>query len=56
MKLSPVAPYRWIATVYIEFFRGLPVLIVIIVFAFAVPIAFNWSPARRHRRGRRSSP
>jgi polar amino acid transport system permease protein len=44
MKLSPVAPYRWIATVYIEFFRGLPVLIVIIGFAFAVPIAFNWSP------------
>jgi polar amino acid transport system permease protein len=44
MKLSPVAPYRWIATAYIEFFRGLPVLIVIILFAFAVPIAFAWSP------------
>ena len=29
MKLSPVAPYRWLATVYIEFFRGLPALIVI---------------------------
>ncbi|RNL63126.1 amino acid ABC transporter permease [Nocardioides marmoriginsengisoli] len=41
MKLSPVAPYRWIATAYIEFFRGLPVLIVIIAFAFAVPIAFG---------------
>lgn len=41
MKLSPVAPYRWLATVYIEFFRGLPVLIVIIMFAFAVPIAFQ---------------
>jgi polar amino acid transport system permease protein len=44
MKLSPVAPYRWIATGYIEFFRGLPVLIVIIGFAFAVPIAFSWTP------------
>ena len=44
MKLSSVAPYRWIATSYIEFFRGLPVLIVIIAFAFAVPIAFSWSP------------
>lgn len=41
MKLSPVAPYRWLATTFIEFFRGLPVLIVIILFAFAIPIAFG---------------
>ena len=44
MKLSPVGPYRWVATAYIEFFRGLPALIVIIAFALAVPIAFNWRP------------
>lgn len=44
MKLSSLAPYRWLATAYIEFFRGLPVLIVIIAFAFAVPIAFSWTP------------
>ncbi len=44
MKMSPLAPYRWLATSYIEFFRGLPVLIVIIAFAFAVPIAFAWIP------------
>ena len=44
MKLSPVAPYRWLATGYIEFFRGLPALIVILVMAFGVPIAFGWSP------------
>lgn len=44
MKLSPLAPYRWLATAYVEFFRGLPVLIVIIAFAFAVPIAFHWIP------------
>ncbi len=44
MKLSPVAPYRWIATIYIEFFRGLPALIVIIAFGFAIPIALNWRP------------
>lgn len=44
MKLSPVAPYRWIATSYIEFFRGLPALVVIIGFGFAVPIAFGWRP------------
>ncbi len=44
MKLSPVGPYRWLATGYIEFFRGLPALIVIIAFGFAVPIAFGWTP------------
>ena len=26
MRLSPVGPYRWLATGYIEFFRGLPAL------------------------------
>ncbi len=28
MKLSPLGPYRWLATVYVEFFRGLPALLV----------------------------
>lgn len=44
MKLSPVLPYRWLATAYIELFRGLPALLVIFGFAYAVPIAFQWSP------------
>lgn len=44
MKLSPVAPYRWLATGYIEFFRGLPALVVILACAFGVPIAFDWTP------------
>ena len=44
MKLSPIAPYRWTATAYIEFFRGLPALLVIFAFAFAIPIAFQWNP------------
>ena len=44
MKLSPVAPYRWLATIYIEFFRGLPALLVIIISGFAIPIAFGWRP------------
>ena len=42
MKLSPVGPYRWLATTYIEFFRGLPALLVIIGFVLVVPIAFNY--------------
>ncbi|TKV26122.1 amino acid ABC transporter permease [Arthrobacter sp. NamB2] len=44
MKLSPVLPYRWLATGYIELFRGLPALLVIFGFAYAVPIAFQWRP------------
>ena len=44
MKLSPAAPYRWLATAYIEFFRGLPALLVIIISGFAIPIAFGWRP------------
>lgn len=44
MKLSPLRPYRWIATIYIEFFRGLPALVVILLMAFGVPLAFQWSP------------
>jgi polar amino acid transport system permease protein len=41
MKLSPVGPYRWIATLYIEIFRGLPALLVFVAFGFGVPIAFG---------------
>ena len=43
-KLSPIGLYRWLATGYIEFFRGLPALVVIIAMGFAVPIAFQWTP------------
>ena len=44
MKLSDVAGYRWIATAYIELFRGLPALITMLFMAFAIPIAFGWTP------------
>ncbi|UUW87670.1 amino acid ABC transporter permease [Pimelobacter simplex] len=44
MRLSPVAPYRWLATAYIEFFRGLPALVVMMFMAFGLPIAFGWTP------------
>lgn len=42
MKLSSVAGYRWLATAYIELFRGLPAMITILLMAFGIPIAFNW--------------
>ena len=41
MKLSSVPAYRWIATAYIEFFRGIPALLVVLSVGFAVPIAFG---------------
>lgn len=44
MKLAPVAPFRWLATGYIELFRGLPAIVVILFMAFGVPIAFGWRP------------
>ena len=40
MRLSPVGPYRWMATTFIEFFRGLPALVVFIALSVGVPIAF----------------
>jgi polar amino acid transport system permease protein len=40
MRLSPVGPYRWIAGVYIEIFRGLPALLIFIFVGVAVPLAF----------------
>ncbi|TCC17425.1 amino acid ABC transporter permease [Kribbella speibonae] len=48
MKLSQVGPYRWIATGYIEFFRGLPAIVVFIAFSL-LPLAFPgmtipWDP------------
>jgi len=41
MKLSVVPFYRWIATAYIEFFRGVPALLVFIALGFGVPLAFG---------------
>jgi polar amino acid transport system permease protein len=39
MRLSDVGPYRWLATIYIEFFRGLPALVVFMAFSL-LPLAF----------------
>ncbi|WP_409493443.1 amino acid ABC transporter permease [Amycolatopsis sp. cmx-11-12] len=41
MRLSSVAPYRWVARGYIEFFRGLPALLIFIAVGIGVPTAFN---------------
>jgi len=39
MKMSQVAPYRWIANIYTEFFRGIPAIIVLLAFSL-LGIAF----------------
>src|SRR5690606_14617870 len=39
MRLSSVAPYRWIAVVYIEVFRGLPALLIFLMIG-SLPLAF----------------
>jgi polar amino acid transport system permease protein len=41
MQLSSVGPYRWIATAYVEFFRGIPGLLVFVALGFGVPVAFD---------------
>src|ERR671914_150993 len=41
MRLSPVAAYRWLATIYVEFFRGVPALLVLLAFGYGLPIALN---------------
>lgn len=41
MRLSSVGLYRWIATAYVEFFRGIPAMLVVFSVAFALPIAFG---------------
>jgi len=39
MRLSVVAPYRWVANVYIEFFRGIPLLLWLFFLGYGVPTA-----------------
>ncbi len=44
MKMASFAPYRWFATGFIEFFRGIPAILVLLAFGFGLPQAFgtNW--------------
>jgi polar amino acid transport system permease protein len=41
MKLSEAKLYRALATAYIEFFRGLPALIVVFAVAYGIPMALG---------------
>ena len=41
MRISSIAPYRWIATLYVELFRGIPALLVFFAFGYGIPLAFK---------------
>jgi polar amino acid transport system permease protein len=41
LRLSPIRPYRWIGTFYVELFRGIPALVTLILIGFALPIAMG---------------
>lgn len=43
MKMASFAPYRWFATGFIEFFRGIPAILVLLAFGFGIPQAFGTS-------------
>lgn len=40
MRLSSIGPYRWMATTFIEFFRGVPALVVFLALSVGIPTAF----------------
>lgn len=42
MRLSSVKPYRWFASTYIEVFRGIPLIVTLLILGFGLPIAFQW--------------
>jgi polar amino acid transport system permease protein len=42
MRLSSITPYRWAALGYIEFFRGIPAILTLILVGFVLPIALGF--------------
>ncbi|MBO0594214.1 amino acid ABC transporter permease [Nesterenkonia sp. E16_7] len=43
MRMSSFPVYRWVATAYIEFFRGIPAILVFIALGFGASLAFGWN-------------
>ena len=37
MRITPIAPLRWIGTVYVEFFRNIPLLVIVFFFYIGTP-------------------
>jgi len=51
MRLSKVRAYRWFAATYIEVFRGIPLVVTLLILGFGIPIAFQWSWPNPYLRG-----
>jgi polar amino acid transport system permease protein len=51
LRLSTVRVYRWFAAIYIEIFRGVPLVVTLLVLGFGIPIAFQWSWPNPYLRG-----
>lgn len=48
MRLSQVRLYRWLATIYVEIFRGLPILVVLFLVNFGLPLLYPGSDVTRN--------
>lgn len=48
MRLSQVRLYRWLATIYVEIFRGLPILVVLFLVNFGLPLLYPGSEITRN--------
>lgn len=44
MRLSSNAVYRFLAMIFVEIFRGLPALVVLLAFGYGIPVAFETEP------------
>lgn len=45
-RISNIKPLQWLARVYIDFFRGTPLLVQIMIIHFALPVIFGYKPVR----------
>lgn len=51
MRLSKARAYRYFAATYIEVFRGIPLVVTLLILGFGIPIAFKWSWPNPYLRG-----
>lgn len=51
MRLSRARVYRYFAATYIEVFRGIPLVVTLLILGFGIPIAFKWNWPNPYLRG-----
>ncbi|WP_366923799.1 amino acid ABC transporter permease [Metallumcola ferriviriculae] len=45
-RLSSALPLKWVAKGYVDFFRGTPLLVQIMIIHFALPLVFGYTPVK----------